>query len=110
VICYCIWLILVGVWHSKWRYAVWYSIDPDKVLVEKEPHNCDFLAAPLGAKSCEYEREVSTIEWGLSTAGSPIVSYDEGKSWTPFTPESTDNVPKVPTVEKVVISWKKVEN
>lgn len=42
--------------------------------------------------------------------GSPIVSYDEGKTWEKFTPEPDDQVPSHPTVEKVHITWVKVDD
>jgi hypothetical protein len=86
------------------------GVDLDRVMVEKRPHDCGFLAAPLGAEYCEYEREVSTIQWATSQTGNPIISYDDGKTWTTFTPGATDMVPKVPTVQKLLISWKKVDN
>jgi hypothetical protein len=79
------------------------------VIVGKQPHDCAFLAAPVGTKYCDYEREVSTLRWATSAAENPIVSYDDGKTWTPFTPDSSVTVPKTDTVEKVFISWKKTE-
>src|SRR5215475_1976123 len=86
-------------WHSKWRYALTYGIDSDKVVKDKEPHDCDFLAAPLGTKYCRYEVQVSTIRWATSTTGTPIESTDEGKTWTTFTPEANATVPRQSTVE-----------
>lgn len=52
---------LGDIWHSKWRYAMYYGASSGKVEIEKHPHDCNFLAAPLGEKYCEYEREVLTI-------------------------------------------------
>jgi hypothetical protein len=98
-----------NVWHSKWRYATEYSIDSAKVVVGKEPHDCAFLAAPLGTKYCHYDREVSTLRWATSKEGYPIVSYDEGKTWSTFTPEASASVPKTATVEQVFVGWKKIE-
>jgi hypothetical protein len=37
-------------WHSKWRYALQYGINTSQVLIEKEPHDCEFLTSPLGKK------------------------------------------------------------
>jgi hypothetical protein len=33
---------------------------------------CDLLKAPLGAKYCHFERNVSTIRWATSTYGLPM--------------------------------------
>lgn len=96
------------IWHAKWRYALTYDVSSDKVLVEDLPHDCAFLAAPLGEKYCHYERAVSTLRWATSMSGNPIVSYDEGKTWSEFTPDASAKVPKTPTVEEVHISWNKV--
>ncbi len=97
------------IWHAKWRYAATNNVSSDKVLIDDHPHDCAFLAAPLGEKYCHYERVVSTLRWATSTSGNPIVSYDEGKTWSAFTPDAFAAVPKAPTVEEVHISWKKVD-
>jgi hypothetical protein len=94
-------------WHSKARYSFQYQTDFNRISISKMPHNCDFLAAPLGAKYCHYERTVSTVRWATSAAGEPIVSYDEGKTWTVFTPENPQAVPKGSTIQSVVVSWVK---
>ena len=104
-----LWYLAVDLWHAKWRYALAYDTDSANVIVDKMPHACAFLAAPLGEKYCHYDREVSTVRWATSTSGNPIVSYDDGKSWTPFTPDSSVTVPKTDTVEKVYVSWKKID-
>jgi len=98
-----------NLWHSKFRYEVEYSVAADKVIVATHPHDCAFLAAPLGEKYCHYEREVSTLRWATSTTGNPIASWDEGKTWTSFTPDAGTTVPKYDTVQQVYISWKKTE-
>jgi hypothetical protein len=67
------------------------------------------LSSPLGAKYCHYDREVSTVRWATSTTGNPIVSWDEGKTWTVFTPDAGVTVPQTDTVQELLISWKKVE-
>lgn len=41
-------------------YAIWYSTDTDQVHIEAEPHDCDFLKAPLGNKECHFEKLVET--------------------------------------------------
>jgi len=103
-----IWFLLGDIWHAKWRYAAHYNVSSDKVLIDDYPHDCAFLTAPLGEKYCHYERVVSTLRWATSMSGNPIVSYDEGNTWSAFTPNATATVPKAPTVEEVHISWKKI--
>jgi hypothetical protein len=104
-----LWSLPATIWHAKWRYALDSGVSSDKVLIDSFPHDCAFLAAPLGEKYCHYEREVSTIWWSTSARGNPIVSYDEGKTWSAFSPDATATVPKVATVEEVHISWKKID-
>ena len=101
-------LISTG-WHGKWRYALQYDVPSDKVMVDKKPHDCDFLAAPLGTKYCEYERSVLGVRWATSTGGTSIISYDDGKTWSTFTPDSGVTVPQQSTVKEVDISWSKKE-
>jgi hypothetical protein len=47
--------VMPSVWHSRYRYAAEYGVAPYKVIVETEPHDCDFLGAPFGRKYCHYE-------------------------------------------------------
>ena len=108
VLGYFLFAILPGeVWHSKWRYSIQYSVESQKVQVDKEPHDCDFLAAPLGTKYCDYDIQVSVEKWATSTTGQPITSLDDGKSWRTFTPDAGMNVPPTPTVERVYVHWVK---
>lgn len=98
------------IWHSKWRYGLAYGVTSDKVHIGDIPHDCAFLAVPLGEKYCHHERSVSTLRWATSTVGRPIASYDEGKTWDEFTPGTNVEVPKTPTVEEVFVSWEKKED
>jgi hypothetical protein len=97
-------------WYSKARYSLQYSTDLSKISTSKIPHDCGFLTAPLGLKFCHYEREVSTVRWATSTTGDPIVSYDDGKTWTTFTPDDPKAVPKASTIEQVMVSWDKKDD
>jgi hypothetical protein len=102
------WVDKVG--HGKWRYKLQYSsVSSEKVFVEPRPHDCDFLAAPLGIKYCHYEREVSTVRWATSAGELPLISLDEGRTWQV---RQGDNV-KVPRgvimIQEVHISWEKVD-
>lgn len=97
-------------WHAKWRYAMAYGVSSDKVEIRDLPHDCAFLAAPLGAKYCHYESIVSTVRWATSTQGLPIVSYDEGKTWDVFTPPAGAVVPASSTIESVSVSWNRKDD
>jgi hypothetical protein len=102
-----VWTIFDDIWHSKWRYALSNNAETDKVIVDNVPHDCAFIAAPLGEKYCHYDRVVSVVRWATSQLGSPIISYDDGKTWSQFTPDPSDVVPKTSTVQMVRISWEK---
>ena len=108
-------------WHSKIRYALQYQVGYHKVMMDPEPVDCDFLRAPIGFKGCHYAREVNAVtawsnQWGgqsisydggktwiqtaTSRGGYPVVSRDDGKTW------STEDVP--PNMEsQVIVSWRK---
>ncbi len=106
-----VWVVSLpsDIWHSKWRYSLSYNVPSSKVIVQSKPHNCAFFAAPIGEKYCHYDRDVSTVEWATSTTGQPIISTDEGKTWSVFDPDPAVKVPSTPTVEEVDISWEKKE-
>lgn len=104
-----LWSLPGDMWHSKWRYALTYGIQSSDVFVQNQPHDCAFLAAPLGTKYCHYERTVSITRWGTSGNGSPVISYDDGKTWSTFDPAGKA-VPKFSTVEGVYIGWEKKED
>lgn len=98
-------------WHSKWRYALAYGVSSDKVQIYTHAHDCAFLAVPLGEKYCHYERVVSTTRWGRSVgSGHPIISTDDGKTWTEFTPDANVSVPQYSTVEEVYVGWEKKDD
>jgi hypothetical protein len=107
---YVLFILPPSIWHAQWRYAVEYGVASSDVHMDTKPHDCAFLAAPLGAKYCHYERVVSTLRWSTSTTGNPIVSYDEGKTWNIFTPDPKDIVPKFSTVESAYVNWEKKED
>src|SRR5258708_4407899 len=49
-------------WHSKTRYAAQYGVSYDQIIIEKEPHDCNFLHAPIGGKGCHYEIAVTASQ------------------------------------------------
>jgi hypothetical protein len=103
------WSLPGTIWHSKWRYSAAYDIPSSRVYVQDKPHDCAFLAAPLGEKYCHYELTVSITRWARTKDGSPIVSSDDGKTWTTFDPAG-ENVPQQSTVKAVYIGWEKKED
>jgi hypothetical protein len=103
------WSVVKDIWYAKWRLGLSYNVSADKIYVDKSPHDCNFFAAPIGEKYCHYDRELMTLRWATSTNGDPIVSYNEGKTWSVFTPDAGVSIPKSPTVQEVYVSWKKVE-
>jgi hypothetical protein len=105
-----LWSLPGDIWHSKWRYAQAYGIAESDVYIQEKPHDCAFLAAPLGEKYCHHERVVLITRWATSTTGNSIVSYDDGKSWTIFDPPAGKEVPKLSTVEEVIINWEKKDD
>lgn len=104
------WSVPGDIWHSHWRYAMTYDIPSSEVYIQKKPHDCNFLASPLGAKYCNYERIVMITRWAKSTTGNPIASYDDAKTWSAFTPPAGDAVPEQPTVKQVIVNWERKED
>ena len=68
-------------WHSKARYSVQYDVTYDQVTIDKEPHDCNFLHAPIGGKGCHYEIGVTAAIVKSNQWGGQDVSYDDGKTW-----------------------------
>lgn len=101
-------VILIGwcfdiVWHSNIRYAIEYSVARDKITVDPEPHDCNFLAAPMGLKYCKYERTFQVIRWGKAQDNGPLISYDDGKNWESFVPPQNAVVPQYSTPEELYV-------
>lgn len=98
------------IWNSKWRYAIFNGLSRDEIEVQGKPSDCDFSRAPLGYKGCHYQKQVTRVRWATSTQGDPIVSYDDGKTWMPFTPPAGHTVPKYPTVMYLSVGWEKIKD
>jgi len=101
-------LILTGVWYSKARYYLEYGLSPgldwSQVTREKTPHDCTWLAAPLGDKYCHYDAKVSSTQVSKdANTGKPVYSYDNGKTWNWIDPA----YPITPSVD---IEWVKVDD
>jgi len=105
-----LWSVAKDMWYSKWRLGWAYGVPTEKIIIDKTPHDCDFFTAPIGRKHCSYDSEVTTIRWATSTDGNPIVSYDDGKTWSGFTPGTGESVPRQPSIIQVVVAWKKSDD
>jgi hypothetical protein len=98
-------------------YAMVYKVSIANVHVDPQPGDCDFMHAPLGEKGCHYESLVSAyIGNGQmvggddapkyahdAKTGSPIISWDNGKTWEVF----GGDIPNQ-KVESVTVVWHKV--
>lgn len=102
------WGDIPDIWNSKVRYALSLGVTRDKITFQNKPHDCEFMTAPIGRKNCHYESVVEKVKWATSTAGKPIMSIDDGKSWEPFSPDPGVKVPQYPTVESAVVSWNRL--
>jgi hypothetical protein len=86
---------------TTYGYAWKYDVADSRVVIDKQPHNCEWETAPLGAKHCHYEAQVQWTRTGTGTDGvTPLVSYDGGKTWTENTSHAEPSV---------FVSWMKIE-
>ena len=94
-----------SIWESKSRYAMYYDVPSDHVTVLKEPHDCDFLKAPIGSKECHFDKNVEVTKVGKDNkTGRPVVSHDNGKTW------GWDDLTDTRSVPGVWVSYTKVED
>jgi hypothetical protein len=76
--------LLSSAWHSDLRYELQYGVRGVDIHRGSRPHDCNFLAAPIGEKYCHYETSVLEEEARRSQQpGSYVVSQDGGKTWRP---------------------------
>ena len=57
-------------WVAKIYAARHYQLPMSRVDIERQPHDCDFLTAPLGEKHCSYKREY-LAEWIALSSDNP---------------------------------------
>jgi len=99
---------LTDLWYSRWRYAATYGISESSVQITSKPHDCNFLAAPIGEKYCHYDRIVSFVRWGENENGYPRISYDDGKTWEAYTKtDPNEQVPRGNFVKMIAVGWDK---
>jgi hypothetical protein len=104
---------------ASWINAIWYGVEykvsPGDVHTDAKPSDCDFMHSPLGDKGCSYKAHVKAYnssgvlvdgeapKYGRDTkTGSPIISYDGGKSWNWYAADLPD-----PKVASVQVFWLK---
>jgi hypothetical protein len=102
------------VWYSKVRYSVQYDVPMSQVVLEDEPHDCDFFHAPIGNKDCSYEAAVTattitepdpdgpTVLTSKNLEGETVVSFDDGKTWVARR--------SLPSKKYVHLDWNKTKN
>jgi hypothetical protein len=97
---------LPSIWHSKFRYFVQYAPSSyGDIHIDKRPIDCDWFAAPLGNKGCDYEAkvEVQTYIVRDNGYGKMFWSDDGGKTWH----DNEGNAVKPST--QVYLSWSKTD-
>ncbi len=95
-----VWMFPDKEWSNKWRYSLESDLDDAVILIERLPHNCEFMSAPMGEKHCHYERIARTVRIHQN-AGVRLLSLDEGKTWLAADPADR---------ARVVVQWSKVED
>lgn len=96
-----VWLAPEAEWAYKWRYAAEKEgFDGAKIRVNRKPHDCDFLTAPLGSKHCHYERRIDTIRV-FAKDGTRRASYDDGQTWHTITADLDP---------QVLVTWTKIDD
>jgi len=71
-------------WNTQSVIAFRYNIPLSQVVIESEPHDCDYDRSPIGNKECSFDREITSTKTGTDTLGNHFVTYDEGKTWSPI--------------------------
>jgi hypothetical protein len=108
--------------NNSWNNAIWYGVKYevsfDQVHTSDKPSDCDWSRAPLGGKGCYYKTNVGAYnavgnlvagdnapKYGNDVrTGKPIISYDDGKTWSWSYADATPDR-KVKTVR---VEWVKV--
>jgi hypothetical protein len=76
---------LLGPYLSLSPVKSWYALTNDvpahRVEIDNEPHDCDFMTAPLGDKNCHYEARHFVLQGADTPDGkkSLLVSYEKVK-------------------------------
>jgi hypothetical protein len=108
------WGFYTSIWESKLRYSIFYQVSSENVQIQNEPHDCEFLKAPVGKKYCHFDKSVNEFvqagdvtKFGTDNAtGRPVVSEDGGKTWK--WNDGTDKLSPTSAQKSVVVSYSKV--
>jgi diadenosine tetraphosphatase ApaH/serine/threonine PP2A family protein phosphatase len=96
-------------WLNKLRYSAYYGVNTTDVNQgeDKPPSDCDFFRAPIGLKGCHYDKTVTyahVITSHDTATNRPIVSFDEGKTWS-----WNDGDYPTSSSKSVYIYWQKID-
>lgn len=94
------WMFPESEWATKWRYGLADDLKDADYVMEKHPHNCEFMSAPMGSKHCHYDKEVGTIRIRIRNGGREM-SNDDGTTWS-----NAD----AGTRARVFVSWTKIQD
>ncbi len=114
----CAWVFMPPSWTNAIWYGVQYKVSFNEVYTSNKPSDCDWTYAPLGKKGCYYKAVVSAFneagdlvggegapKYSKDTkTGKPIISYDDGKTWTWSYADATPDL----RVKTVRVEWIKL--
>ena len=63
--------------ENRLGYAFEYFVAPEKVDVEPKPHDCEFMNAPVGDKSCHFDKEVDVVRNERGEVTNVIVTWNK---------------------------------
>lgn len=58
-------------------YAQKYNTKQSNVIINREPHDCDFDTAPLGNKNCHYDKDVNAEKDATTGVVTVYVTWDK---------------------------------
>jgi hypothetical protein len=85
--------------YSVMRRGYWKTAEWSNVEVSAQPHDCEFLTAPIGVKNCHYEPQVRTVQLRTTETGALVASWDGGK---------TEQVADTMIIPRINVGWEKV--
>ena len=88
-------------WAIKWRFRSESDLQNAEITIDKKPHDCEFMTAPVGNKHCYYQIRLSTTRVRNDQTGDSWISTDDGKTWA--RPNAS------PVRPQIFVDWTKVE-
>ncbi len=49
-------IALWSYWDSAFILSYRFRVNEENIYIQKKPHDCEFLSAPIGRKHCSYEK------------------------------------------------------